>query len=448
MHKPRVMIVDDEPGFTESLKLAIEDTFDVSAVSTLAQARAALAGLPPDVVLLDVHLPDGEGTGLFPDLAEQVPMPVVIVMTAYATVESAILALKKGAVDYFTKPFDVDKLKRELNVYLENRSLQKKVTTLDREMKRIVPPFVTSGHGAMKSIVEQATMVAHLPIPVLIQGETGTGKEKLAQWIHQLSGSEGELVTVSCAAVPKDIFESELFGYAKGAFSGADGTKQGLIERAQGGTLFLDEIAELADGTQAKLLRVLESGHYFRLGDTRERTAQFRLITATHKNLNDPANGFRQDLFYRINGINIELPRLRDRRQDIPLLAKAFLAEAGFAYNKTVKELSPGALDLLTGYAWPGNIRELKWTIHRAVATTTRDIIDSAELMLGPSTHKPAPEPAESSSPVSLKTAVAEIERQCIQKALASAHNNKTEAARLLGISVRQLHYKLTQYNL
>jgi transcriptional regulator with PAS, ATPase and Fis domain len=290
--------------------------------------------------------------------------------------------------------------------------------------------------------------VAHLPIPVLIQGETGTGKEKLAQWIHDLSGLQGELVTVSCAAVPKDIFESELFGYVKGAFSGAAGTKEGLIERAEEGTLFLDEIGELADETQAKLLRVLESGRYFKLGDARERKARFRLITATHKNLNDPANRFRQDLYYRITGIVLELPRLRDRKQDIPLLARAFLNEAGYAYNKSVKDLSGRASEMLLNYDWPGNIRELKWCIHRAVATATKDILDGDDLVLGSGSSKNASVNENQVLTVALKDAVEEVEKKCIKNAMTAARNNKTEAAKILGISVRQLHYKLNQYSL
>jgi transcriptional regulator with PAS, ATPase and Fis domain len=315
-------------------------------------------------------------------------------------------------------------------------------------MKRIVPPFVTSGKGSMKTIVERVPAVAPLPIPILIQGETGTGKEKLAQWIHDLSGLQGELVTISCAAVPKDIFESELFGYVKGAFSGAAGTKEGLIERAEEGTLFLDEIGELADETQAKLLRVLESGQYFKLGDAHERKARFRLITATHKNLNDPANRFRQDLYYRITGIVLELPRLRDRKQDIPLLVRAFLNEAGYAYNKGVKDLSGRASEILLNYDWPGNIRELKWCIHRAVATATKDILDKDDFVLGSESNKNATVNGSQVLTVALKDAVEEVEKKCIKNAMTAAGNNKTEAAKILGISVRQLHYKLNQYSL
>ncbi|MBF0544033.1 MAG: sigma-54-dependent Fis family transcriptional regulator [Candidatus Riflebacteria bacterium] len=446
--KATVLIVDDELNFAESLQMAIEDLFDVSVCQTLRSAREILLKDIPDAVLLDIRLPDGEGIELIKDLKDSDRFPVVIVMTAHATVETAIRSLKEGAVDYFTKPFDVGKLKRDLEIYLENKSLKRKISNLDREISRIVPPFITSGKGAMKTIVEQVPTVAPLSIPILIQGETGTGKEKLAQWIHELSGLPGELVTLSCATLPKDLFESELFGYVKGAFSGAAGAKEGLIECADRGTLFLDEIGELADETQAKLLRVLESGHYFKLGDTRERKAQFRLITATHKNLSEPGNGFRQDLFYRINGIVLELPRLRDRIEDMPLLAAAFLKEANFAYNRDVKHIPEQTLEIFLSYDWPGNIRELKWSIHRSVATAKKDVLEITDLTIKAATQKRSLNHMENDLSETLGAAIAELEIRYIKKALAATGDNKTEAARLLGISVRQLHYKIAQYSI
>jgi DNA-binding NtrC family response regulator len=446
--KPTVLIVDDERNFTESLKLAIEDAYKVFEAGSLKQAREVLRENIPEAILLDVRLPDGEGTELLQELKKSGRMPVVIVMTAHATVESAIRALKEGSVDYFTKPLDIDKLKRELSVYLENRTLQKRVSALDREIKKIVPPFVTAGSGPMREIVERTPMVAPLTIPILLQGDTGTGKEKMAQWIHQLSGLSGELVTLSCATMPKDIFESELFGYVKGAFSGAAASKEGFIEKAEGGTLFLDEIGELSAETQAKLLRVLESGVYFKLGDTRERKARFRLITATNRDLNNSENKFRQDLYYRINGVVFELPRLQDRTDDIPLLALAFLKESNFAYNKDVKDISERAMAILKRYDWPGNIRELKWCIHRAVATVRKEILEVSDLTLGSPTKRKETEFSDAELPETLDGAVAEIEKRYIKKALATAGGNKTEAANILGISVRKMHYKLKQHSL
>ena len=265
--RPHVLIVDDELNFSESLKMALEDSFDISMVNSLADAGDFLKRELPDAVLIDVRLPDGNGIDFIHAIRELDSTPVVIAMTAYATVNNAIEALKQGAVDYFTKPIDIEKLKRELSVYLENRLLHRQINDLDRTIKKISPPFITSGVGQMKIIMEKVPLIAPIDIPVLIVGETGTGKEKLAQWIHSLSGREGELIVINCSALPKDIIESELFGHAKGSFSGATAHKEGLIERADGGTLFLDEIGELPEEVQAKFLRVLESGVYYRVGE-------------------------------------------------------------------------------------------------------------------------------------------------------------------------------------
>ncbi|MCL4491419.1 MAG: sigma-54 dependent transcriptional regulator [Nitrospirae bacterium] len=448
-HKPYLLIVDDEPHFSESLQLALEDTYLVSKIHSLGSARESLKEKVPDAVLLDLRLPDGNGIDFLGALKESSPMPVVIVMTAHATIDNAVTALKEGAVDYLTKPLDIEKLKRELNVYLENRFLQKKITTLDREIKRISPPFVTSGTGKMKELVDKAPMIAPLNIPVLIKGETGTGKERLAGWIHTLSGMAGELVAINCSALPKDLFESELFGHTKGAFSGAISHKEGLIERAEGGTLFLDEIGELPDGVQAKLLRVLEDGVYYKVGDSKERRISFRLISATGKDLTDPAGNFRSDLFYRINGITFELPPLRERREDIPLLISAFIKEANSAYNKNVAGVSAKVMESLMRYAWPGNIRELKWLTHRAVAVTSKNQLDTDEISVSSEIFRGTPSAdADVDYSASFQDAMDRLEKKYIENALAAAHNNKTEAARTLGISVRVLHYKIKKYRL
>ncbi|MFI5293560.1 MAG: sigma-54-dependent transcriptional regulator [Thermodesulfovibrionales bacterium] len=446
--KPHVTIIDDEPHFSESLRMALEDTFEISVVGTLKGARESLKERIPDAILLDMRLPDGDGIEFLQGIIDLNPMPVVIVMTAYATVENAVMALKDGAVDYFIKPLDIERLKRELNVHLENRLLHKKIVALDREIRKITPPFETSGTGIMKEIVDKVPLIAPLDIPILIKGETGTGKEKLAEWIHSLSGLDGQMVTINCAALPKDIIESELFGYTKGAFSGAGTYKEGLIERADGGTLFLDEIGELSEDVQAKFLRVLEGGVYYKLGDTRERRARFRLISATSKDLDVASNNFRQDLFYRINGIAFELPPLRERRDDIPLLISVFLKEANYAYKKDIHAFSAKAVEHLTKYAWPGNIRELKWCIKRAVAISSSDTLTVNDISVGADNIKSPSGDVDIDYSISLENALSEIEKKYIKKALASSDNNKTEAARILGISARVLHYKIKKYSL
>ncbi len=446
--KPTLLIVDDEPYFRESLKLAMEGMFVVREADSVIGAVKSLHANIPDAILLDVNLPDGSGIGLLEELQAYQPMPLVLVMTAFATVDSAVKALKEGATDYIVKPFDIEKLQRELAVHLENRTLQQRVVALDREISRIAPPFVTTGSGGMKAIVDRAQMIAAFDLPVLIKGDTGTGKEKLARWIHSLSGSKGELVSINCAALPKEIIESELFGYMKGAFSGAVSYKEGLVEKANGGTLFLDEIGELPENVQAKFLRVLEDGVYYKLGGTKERKAHFRLISATNRDLADPAAPFRRDLYYRINGVMLELPPLRERRNDIPLLVAAFIREANYAYKKGVKELSPQSMKRLLQYDWPGNIRELKWCVNRAVALAAGEVadIDNTELAVQTSQALPAGGGIDYSLP--LDAAIERLEKEYLLHALAAAGNNKTEAARVLGISVRTLHYKLDKYGL
>ena len=444
--KPALLIVDDEPNFSESLQMALEDSFSISLVQTVQGARDYFKENLPEAVLVDLKLPDGEGTELLQDLKDLNPMPVAIIMTAYATVENAVKAVKEGAVDYFTKPLDIEKLKRELNLYLENKQLHKKIIALGREIKKIAPPFTTSGTGKMKEIVDKALMVAPLDIPVLIKGETGTGKEKLANWIHSLSGREGEMVAINCAALPRDILESELFGYTKGAFSGASSYKEGLIEKADGGALFLDEIGELSDQVQAKLLRVLESGVYYKLGSTKEYRARFRLISATNKDLAKAA--FREDLYYRINGITFDLPPLRERREDISLLVPEFINEANNTYKKNVAGLTPETMKRIMKYNWPGNIRELKWCINRAVAMSMTDIIDIDEAFLNLESDNSSSEINGTMFPAPLEDAVEQLEKKHIKSALSSTSGNKTEAAKMLGISVRTLHYKLEKYGL
>lgn len=300
----------------------------------------------------------------------------------------------------------------------------------------------------MKKVLDKAPLIAPLNIPVLVVGETGTGKEKLAEWIHEMSKVEGEMVVINCSALSKDIVESELFGHTKGAFSGATADAVGLIERADGGTLFLDEIGELPEAIQAKFLRVLESGVYYRVGDAMERKVSLRLISATCKDLTDPANHFRKDLFFRVNGVSFELPSLNQRKEDIAILLSAFIDQANLTYNKAVKGVTQAAMKMILAYPWPGNIRELKWAIHRTVATTSNEVLDKDEFSLGTDSGSELDLRFQMDTTVPFLDAKERLERQYIKNALAITKNNKTEAARLLEISSRALHYKLTKYNL
>jgi len=447
--RPSLLIVDDEVNFRESLEMAFNDTFTVSVAGSLAEAKECMKDRIPDVILLDIRLPDGDGVELLGEIKSyRKVMPLVFVMTAYATVESAVRALKEGAVDYFIKPFDLAKLRREIAVYLENRFLLRKIYNLDRELKKIAPPFTTSGTGKMKEIINKVPMIASLDIPVLIIGATGTGKERLATWIHSLSEKKGEMLAINCAALPRDIFESELFGYVKGAFSGAVATKEGLVEKADGGTLFLDEIGEIPEAVQSKFLRVLEDGVYYKLGDTRERRVSLRIISASSRDLADPASPFRRELFYRINGITFDLPLLRERRDDIPLLVSTFIAEANYAYKKEVRGVSPEVMKQLMSHDWPGNIRELKWCINRAVAITVKDIVHIEDTAIETKPDKvPSGQDGVDYS-IPFAEAMGDLEKKYIVHAFSLAANNKTKAANILGISVRALHYKLKIHGL
>ena len=447
------LIVDDEDNFAESLAMGLDDMFEVAVANSMAAARRILAEQSVAIILLDVRLPEGNGVDFLQELRALQPNSIIIMLTAHGTVENAVTALKLGAADYFTKPVNIQKLKHELKMLLENQRLQHQVRSLQRQIdKQAKTIFNASLTGAMKQIIERAPLVAPLSIPVLITGETGTGKERLAQWIHALSGQNGELVAINCAALPKDLVESELFGHVKGAFSGAVGSKEGLIDKAVGGTLFLDEIAELSDGVQAKLLRVLESGVYFRVGDTRERRVNFRLVAATHKDLSNPAYGFRADLYFRINGISFQLPPLRDRAEDIPLLVSLFIDDASRSYLKQVTDIDADALAILKRYHWPGNLRELKWVIHRAVAVATGVMLTIDDLGTSPEIFRSRPMPPADAAlpadkpPLTFRSEIAGIERQRIAAAINASGGNKTEAAVALGISVRTLHYKLRKY--
>jgi DNA-binding NtrC family response regulator len=445
--KPDLLIIDDEPHFSESLQMAVEDVYNVSLAHSLRAARQLLAKNRPDAILLDVKLPDGNGIDFLRELRKSEPVSLIFVMTAYATIDNAVASVKEGALDYFTKPLDIEKLKREINVYIENKVLHKKVDTLDMKIRKINPPFVTSGINAMKPIVDKVPMIAPLNIPVLITGETGTGKEKLAGWIHDLSGATGEMVAINCSTLPKDIFENELFGHVKGAFSGAVLQKEGLVERAENGTLFLDEIGELPEAVQAKLLRVVEEGVYYKIGDSIERRISFRLISATSKDLGSHRE-FRSDLFYRINGVTFELPPLRKRKEDIRLLISTFIDEANRAYNKNVSGVSPKVMKQFSEYSWPGNIRQLKWLIHHAVAVTSRDLLYPDDLSVTAESLRGDTKDKGIDYSVPLQDALQDLEKRYIEHALISADNNRTEAAGILGVSVRVLHYKMRKYGL
>src|SRR5687767_12119847 len=367
-----VLIIDDEPGLRQTVSLILADEgYEVHTASDGEEGLARALEVQPDIILCDVRMPRLTGLEFLEKYRTANGTAMVIVMTAYGGMEMAIQAMKKGAYDYIQKPFSPDQLVLTLKKAEERETLRREVTRLreevgaDRRYREIV---VKS--PAMTKALEVAAKVAKHPSPVLITGESGTGKELVARLIHDESErSRGPFVPVNCGAIPENLLESELFGYTKGAFTGADRDKPGLFEAASGGTLLLDEIGDMPVTLQVKLLRVLQESEIRRLGDTRARSVDVRLVAATNKDLDEEVRlgDFRRDLFYRIAVVPIHLPPLRQRRDEVPLLANYFLEQYNKKLKLKIEGIEPDAMRHLLEYTWPGNVRELENTIERAI---------------------------------------------------------------------------------
>ncbi len=374
---PRILVVDDDPMIATMCRQALEEAgFAVDTVYNGEEALARLREHTYDVVLTDVRMPRMDGLTLLHEIQTHYPDVVVVLMTAYADIETAVQAMEAGAFDYIPKPFSVQHLRVSLQRAVEHRQLRSRATapeqTVDAiiEQTRAFDAIVTQSE-TMRAVIRQAMKAARSDVPVLILGESGTGKELLAKAIHQASHrADGPFVTVDCASIPETLLESELFGYEPGAFTGAQKRKHGLIELADGGTLFLDEIGELPAPLQAKLLRVLQDGRIRRLGGRTEITVNFRLISATNRDLHAMVeqHQFREDLWFRINVITLEIPPLRERKEDILLLAHYFLQELNRRGPRQVEGLSSAVQWILQKYDWPGNVRELRNVIEHAHA--------------------------------------------------------------------------------
>ena len=383
MGAARVLVLDDD-DFLRSIivERLSRSGFAVTGVTSVAEARAEIHREAPDIALLDVKLPDGEGTELLPDLAEcETPC---VMMTAHGTVQSAVAALKNGARDYLEKPFSLDKLEATLASALELTSLRREVRTLRQQ-------YATSGvivgeSPAMNAVMQFIEKIAPADsTTVLIEGETGTGKGVIARLIHQMSGrARGPFVNVTCASLAETLMESEVFGHEKGAFTDARTMKRGLVELADGGTLFLDEIGELSLRLQSKLLAFLEDKTFRRVGGTRDITVNARVVAATNRTLEQEveAGAFRADLFYRLRVVPLRIPALRERHSDIEPLAKHFIETFNREFGKKVRRISPEAMELLLAYQWPGNVRELRNVIERSVLLTEGELLDQQMLPL------------------------------------------------------------------
>ena len=436
----KLLIVEDDRLLLTSLQSYAEDIFEeVYGAVTLEEARKLALVHSPHVILLDDRLPDGNGIDSIPLLKEIDPIAEIIVMTAYGDSKTIVDAIKSGAFHYIAKPFEVTEV---LNL-LKKAAKQVKLN-LDRFANRDFEFEIIGNSDAIKKVKNLIEKVKDFDIPILITGETGTGKELVAKQIHFKSKRRSNpFVDVNCSAIPSELFESEVFGYEKGAFTGADKRKIGLMEEASEGTLFLDEIGDMPLPMQAKLLRVLEERKFRRLGGVKDIPFKARVIAATNKQLKKEIKKglFRDDLYFRINVITIEIPPLRERKEDIPYLVEYFVDLYARKYRKKIKRISPELLKRFEEYSWPGNVRELRNLIERAVILSEGEEIKCNELFVFPSSQE---EEKHYSSVMSLK----EVEKKHIKYILEYTGWNKSRAAKILGITRTTLRNKIREYNL
>jgi two-component system, NtrC family, response regulator AtoC len=450
----KILIIDDEPSLRQTVSTILgEEGYEVHAASDGREGLERALQLEPDMVVTDVRMPGMPGLEFLERYRAEGGDALVIVMTAYGSTELAIDAMKKGAYDYIPKPFSADQLVLTIRKAQEREALRREVTRLREEVdvdRRFAG--IIAKAPAMKSAIETATKVARYPSPVLITGESGTGKELIARLIHDQSDrARGAFVAVNCGAIPENLLESELFGYVRGAFTGADRDKPGLFEAASGGTLFLDEIGEMPGPLQVKLLRVLQEGEVRRLGETRNRKVDPRIVAATNRTLEDEirAGNFRKDLFFRIAVVPIHLPPLRQRTDEIPLLVKHFIDRYNRSLELAIEGVEPEAMKVLLEYPFTGNVRELENVIERAMVLADGPRLGLEDLPHNVRSPVRALEDVDlGDDELSVKKHGAILERRLIQKALERTGGNRTKAAELLDLSARALLYKIRDYEL
>jgi two-component system, NtrC family, response regulator AtoC len=452
---PRLLVVDDERLIRWSLEQTLASGgYDVSSVSLGEAALSVVREDPPDVILLDLKLPDLDGLQVLRRLKELNPHIQVLIMTAYADVGTAVEAMKLGAYDYLPKPIDFENLAVTIRNALEASQLRRKVRLLSE--KHLHPYHFERIVGTSRGIQEIIAMARKVArseaTTVLIQGESGTGKDLLAKAIHyEGARAEEPFMDIACTAMPETLLESEIFGHERGAFTDAKIQKKGLFEVARGGTIFLDEIGDMSGGLQAKLLRVLEERSFRRVGGTKDITVDVRVIAATNRDLRQAveSGAFRKDLYYRLQVVTITIPPLRARREDIPLLARHFLEYFSREFKKRLPRLSPDAERLLVQYDWPGNVREVRNVIERAmILEDTGELLPAhlpAEIV--PLTEPSAIEPCQFQLPQA-GLILEEVEREFVRQALELTRGNQTRAARLLGLTRDELRYRAKKFGL
>jgi DNA-binding NtrC family response regulator len=448
--KKRILLVDDEAGIRASLKVVLEPAYDTLSASSAQEGLDLFRRESPHLVLLDVVMPGMDGLTLLKTIRDEDARIPVIMLTGTKTVKTAVEAMKLGAADYLSKPFDVEELRLIVAKALETGELEQEVLQLRAQVARRYSFHNLIGKSpAMQEIYSKIEQVADTRTTVLITGESGTGKELVARALHYNSSRRDRpFIALNSAALPETLIESELFGHEKGSFTDAQSRRIGQFELAHGGTLFLDEIGDLSPATQAKLLRVLQEREFTRVGGTQPIKVDVRIVTATNKRLDELVKRevFREDLYYRINVLVLHLPPLRERREDIPLLAQHILAKRTEGEGRPPQEFTKDALEILTAYAWPGNVRELENTVEQALIWSRGKPIEREHLPAGlvqaPSRAEPAGTDL-SSGQVSLEKSVLEFERKLILDALQRTGYVQTHAAALLGISRRMLKYRM-----
>ncbi len=445
----RILVVDDERSMQEFLEIFLRgEGYEVTTAGDVASARARLESDEFDVVITDIQMPGGSGLDLLHIARDASPDAMVIMITAYASTETAIAAMKDGAYDYLTKPFRVDEIRLVVEKALEKKSLSRENRRLRSELRsRSRSRRVIGNSSAMQRVFDLVSQVADSRANVLVTGESGTGKEMIARAIHEMSERrDGPFIVVNCAAIPENLLESELFGHVRGAFTGALHNKEGLFELADGGTLFLDEVGDLPLPLQVKVLRAIQEKSFRRVGGTHDQQVDARIVSATNRRLEEEVvrARFREDLYYRLNVIEIPLPPLRERKDDIALLVDHFIEKYARELGKDVKGMSDEALAKLLAYRFPGNVRELENVIERAAALTRGPVIQVESL---PRSVLEREEPEAAAriprDGVDLDRLMEEYERSLILEALRPAGGVKKKAAKLLGISFRSLRYRL-----
>lgn len=456
--KPRILVVDDEESIREFLEIMLKkEGFEITLAEDGAMAKDVLAKKTFDMIISDLQMPNMNGIELLKHVKETSPDTVFMMITAFGTTETAVEAMKMGAYDYITKPFKIDEVRLNINNALRSKNLEVENRSLKKELvKEYSFQNIIGNSQAMHLIYDLIKRVSQAPTNILVTGESGTGKEVVAKAIHYNGPlKDRPFVTINCGAIPENLMESEMFGHKKGSFTGAVSDKVGLFEVADGGTLFLDEVGELPITIQVKLLRAIQERMIRRVGATDDHKIDVRIIAATNRNLEEMVQKgtFRQDLYYRLNVINIKTPPLRDRKDDIPILAQFFLKKYNEKLNKNISSISVEAMEILKKYDYPGNVRELENMLERTVALEGGATVlpeSLPPLVSTPSGRKMASshEIEVTDDGVDLDKVMGQIEKELLIKAIHTAGGVKKKAAKLLSITFRSMRYRVEKYNL